>query len=56
MYKPSNIYASMAELNTAPASPNTMKARKMRRDDMSLERFSFIFFNRFDRGGAIVAS
>lgn len=56
LYKPANIYANIAELNTAPASPNTMKARKMRRDVMSLDRFSFIFFNRFDRRGAIVTS
>ena len=56
LYKPTNMYASIAELNTAPANPNTMKARKMRMDDMSLDRFSFIFFNRFDRRGAIKVS
>jgi len=56
LYKPANMYANIAELNTAPANPNTMKVRKMRRDDMSLDRFSFLFFNRFDRRGTIETS
>ena len=36
-----NMYTSITEVNTMPASPNRMKVKKMRRGDMNLNCFSF---------------